>query len=78
MDRLVAASVPSYKVLYTTGIEFNASDLSKDDKTFVKNRLEVAVAKKDHLKTELVRSLTDRHTSRDYWCSHCHVTCVCG
>ncbi|XP_025102861.1 uncharacterized protein LOC112569303 isoform X2 [Pomacea canaliculata] len=39
VDRLVAASVPSYKVLYTTEIEFNASDLSKDDKTFVKKRL---------------------------------------
>lgn len=55
LDRLVAASVPSYDIADGSGIVFNSSDVSQDDKIFIQERLGIASAVKDRQKIDLVR-----------------------
>ncbi|XP_025099184.1 uncharacterized protein LOC112566968 [Pomacea canaliculata] len=57
LDRLVAASVPSYNITDGSGIVFNSSDVSQDDKIFIQERLSIASAVKDQQKIDLIKNV---------------------
>ncbi|PVD28969.1 hypothetical protein C0Q70_11566 [Pomacea canaliculata] len=60
LDRLIAASVPSYNIADGRGIVFNSSDISEDDTKFIQESLGIASAEKDHQKIELIRRVVPR------------------
>ncbi|PVD28963.1 hypothetical protein C0Q70_11559 [Pomacea canaliculata] len=57
LDRVIAASVPSYHIADGRGIVFNSSDISKDDENFIQTSLGILSAEKDQHKIDLIKKV---------------------
>ncbi|PVD28955.1 hypothetical protein C0Q70_11551 [Pomacea canaliculata] len=57
LDRIIAASVPSYHIADGRGIVFNSSDISEDDKNFIQESLGIVSAIKDQEKIKLIKKV---------------------